>query len=157
MHRVETVKPSGPCGQAQNGANLDFDLIFDLEGQGRSLHKTIDLNQVVLHLWSKVGDPSLNGSWIIMQTSKWLTLRLTHTQRHIDAGNDNTRRPKLALCKKRSDPINRSKFRTEDLPRNEAPIPNANKHAITKNFQQSLLWWEHPPGPPLSFRWLGSW
>ena len=27
-------------GQAQNGVNLDFDLIFDLEGQGQSLHKT---------------------------------------------------------------------------------------------------------------------
>ena len=29
------------CRQAQNGANLDIDPEFDLEGQGRSLHKTI--------------------------------------------------------------------------------------------------------------------
>ena len=29
------------CGQAQNGVNLDFQVKFDLEGQGRSVHKTI--------------------------------------------------------------------------------------------------------------------
>ena len=28
-------------GQGQNGVNLDFDLILDLEGQGRPLHNTI--------------------------------------------------------------------------------------------------------------------
>ena len=38
----------------------------------------------VLHLWSKFGDPSLNGSRVIV--------RATRT----DAGNDNTQRPKLA-------------------------------------------------------------
>ena len=27
------------CGQAQNRVNLDFQVKFDLEGQGRSLHK----------------------------------------------------------------------------------------------------------------------
>ena len=27
------------CGQAQNGINLDFQVKFDLEGQGRSVHK----------------------------------------------------------------------------------------------------------------------
>ena len=52
-----------------------------------------DLNQGLLHLWSKFGDPSLNSWWIIVQTSSWLTD--IHT--HIHAGNDNTRRPKLAL------------------------------------------------------------
>ena len=60
-----------------------------------------DLNQGLLHLWSKFGDPSLNGSQVIAQTSKWLTHtqtdRQTHT--HTDAGNDNTRRPKLASGK----------------------------------------------------------
>ena len=31
-----------------------------------------DLNQGILHLWSKFGDPSLNGCWILMRTnSKW--------------------------------------------------------------------------------------
>ena len=29
------------CGQAQNGVNLDFQVKFNLGGQGRSLHKTI--------------------------------------------------------------------------------------------------------------------
>ena len=50
------------------------------------------LNQGLLHLWSKFGDPSLNSWWIIARTSSWLT----DTQTHTHAGNDNTRRPKLA-------------------------------------------------------------
>ena len=29
-------------------------------------------NQGVLHLWSKFGDPSLNGRWVIVRTSSWL-------------------------------------------------------------------------------------
>ena len=57
-----------------------------------------DLNQGLLHLWSKFGDPSWNGSWVIARTSSWLTHGRTHTQ--TDAGNDNTRRPILALGKK---------------------------------------------------------
>ena len=39
-----------------------------------------DLNQGLLHLWSKFGDPSLNGSQVIARTSKWLTH--THTRTH---------------------------------------------------------------------------
>ena len=31
--------------QAQNGVNFDFEVKFDLEGQGQSSPKTIDLNQ----------------------------------------------------------------------------------------------------------------
>ena len=60
-----------------------------------------DLNQGLLHLWSKFGDPSLNGSQVIARTSKWLTHRQTdrHTHTHTDAGNDNTGRPKLASGK----------------------------------------------------------
>ena len=42
--------------------------------------KNSGLNQVVLHLCSKFGDPSLNGYRVISQTSKWLTHRLTRTQ-----------------------------------------------------------------------------
>ena len=41
-----------------------------------------DLNRVILHLWSKFGDPNLNGSQVIVRTSKWLTHRLTHTRTH---------------------------------------------------------------------------
>ena len=37
------------------------------------------LNQGLLHLWSKCGDPSLNGWWIITRTSSWLTDTRTHT------------------------------------------------------------------------------
>ena len=63
-----------------------------------------DLNQGLLHLWSKIGDTSLNGSRVIARTSKWLTHRLTHTHTrthtHTAAGDDNTRRPKLASGKK---------------------------------------------------------
>ena len=55
-------------GQAQNGVNFDFEVKFDLEGQGQSpppppkKKNNRDLNQGLLHLWSKFGDPSLNGA-----------------------------------------------------------------------------------------------
>ena len=52
-----------------------------------------DLNQGLLHLWSKFGDPSLNGWWVIARTNL-VTDGLTDGR--TDAGNDNTRRPKLA-------------------------------------------------------------
>ena len=51
------------------------------------------LNHGLLHLCSKFGDSSLNEWWIVVRTSPWLI----HT--HRDAGNDNTRRPKLASGK----------------------------------------------------------
>ena len=41
-----------------------------------------DLNQGVLHLWSKFGDPSLKGSWVIPRMSSWLTQRRTHRGSH---------------------------------------------------------------------------
>ena len=97
-------------GQAQNGVNSDFEVKFDLEGQGQSPphppppppppphpQNNRDLKQGLLHLWSKFGDPSLNGWWVISRTSSWLTHGRTDTQ--TDAGNDNTRRPKLASGK----------------------------------------------------------
>ena len=39
-----------------------------------------DLNQGLLHLWSKFVDPSLNRSWVTARTSKWLTDRQTDGQ-----------------------------------------------------------------------------
>ena len=59
------------------------------------------LNQGVLRLSSKFGDSSVNGWWVIVRTSKWLIHTQTHghTGRHTDAGDDNTRRPKLASGK----------------------------------------------------------
>ena len=59
------------------------------------------LNQGVLHLWSKFGDPSLNVFRVIARTSKWLTHKHTHghTDTPTDADNGNTRGPKLASGK----------------------------------------------------------
>ena len=58
-----------------------------------------DLNQGLLHLWSKFGDPSLNGWRVIARTKSWLTDTQTHTHTHTGAGDYNTRRPKLASGK----------------------------------------------------------
>ena len=60
-----------------------------------------DLNQGLLHLLSKFGEPSLNGCWVIARTSKCLPHTQTdgRTHRQTDAGNGNTRRPKLASGK----------------------------------------------------------
>ena len=43
------------------------------------------LNQGLLHLWSKFGDPSLNGWWVIARTNSWLTDTRTHTRAHAQA------------------------------------------------------------------------
>ena len=57
-------------GQAQNGVNFDFGVQSNLEGQGQLSHKTIGiLTKLFLHLWSKFGDPSLNGWWVIARTN----------------------------------------------------------------------------------------
>ena len=66
-------------GQAQNGVNFDFEVKSVLEGQGQSPHKTIGI---------------LTKAFI----SDYRTHGRTDTQ--TDAGNDNTRRPKLASGKK---------------------------------------------------------
>ena len=71
-------------GQAQNGINFDFEVKFDLEGQGQSTcQNNRDLNQGLLHLRCKFGDTSLNRCWVIMRTSKWLPHGRTdgHTDR----------------------------------------------------------------------------
>ena len=71
-------------GQAQNGVNFDFEVKFDLEGQGQSPPKTIRILPKVFRTWSKFGDPRLNGWWVIARTNSWLTHgqtdRQTHTQ-----------------------------------------------------------------------------
>ena len=86
--------------EAQNGVTFDFEVKFDLEGQGQSPPKTIGiltkvfytfgLNLVIL-AWT--GDELSRG-----QASDYRTHGRTDTQ--TDAGNDNTRRPKLASGKK---------------------------------------------------------
>ena len=80
------------CGQAQNEVNFDFQVKSDLEGQGRSLHKikriltnlfyTYERNFVIL---ARTGHELSRGQVIDI-----------HTDRHVDAGNDNTRWLKLA-------------------------------------------------------------
>ena len=59
------------------------------------------LNQGVLRLSSKFGDSSVNGWWVIVsyRADKLVIDTHTHTNRHTDAGDDNTRRPKLASGK----------------------------------------------------------
>ena len=80
-------------GQAQNGGNfLLFNSIWLSRSRSIAPQNNKDLCQVVFHLWSEFGDPSLNGSQVIAgTTSDWYT----HTGTQIDAGNDNTRRPKM--------------------------------------------------------------
>ena len=49
-----------------------------------------DLNQGLLHLWSKFGDSSLNSWWVIARTNWWLTDRhtRTHTRRQQQYGKN---------------------------------------------------------------------
>ena len=84
-------------GEAQNGVNFDFEGKFDLESKGQSPLKTIGIltkvfytcvSNLVILAWT--GLELSHG-----QASDW------HTDWHTDAGNDNTRRPKLASGKKR--------------------------------------------------------
>ena len=86
--------------QAQNGVNFDFQVQFDLEDHRQSPHKTIGILIKVFY----ISDPNLVIlAWTVDELSHgqahdWRTH--THTQTHTHAGNDNTRRPKLALGKK---------------------------------------------------------
>ena len=85
--------------QAQNGVNFDFGVQFDLEGHNQSSHKTIGLLTKVFYISgpnlviiASTVDELSRG-----QTRDWRTHGHTHTHTH--AGNDNTRRPKLASGK----------------------------------------------------------
>ena len=86
------------CRQAQNGVNFDFEVKFDLDGQGQSPPKTIQILTKVFYTYGPnlvilawMGDELLCG-----QAGVDAHIR-THTQ--TDAGKDNTRRPKLASGK----------------------------------------------------------
>ena len=79
-------------GQAQNVVKFDFQVKFDLEGQGRSSPKTIGtytkvfctfVPNLVFLSWTS-GDLSCG------QARDWHTHTDTRTHRHTDAGNDNT-------------------------------------------------------------------
>ena len=90
------------CEQTQNGVHLDFQVKFDLDGQSRSLHKTIGIltNVFYTSTLSLVILAWTGHELSREQTSDWQidkqTDRQTHTQTHTDACNDYTRRPKLA-------------------------------------------------------------
>ena len=82
-------------GQAQNGANFHFEVKFDLEGQGQSPSKTLGMLTKIFYIYglnlvirAATGDELSRG-----QARDW------HTDTQTDAGNDNTRRPKLASGK----------------------------------------------------------
>ena len=100
-------------GQAQNGVNFDFEVKFDLEGQGQSPHKTIGALTKVFYtcgpnlvILARTGDELSRG-----QACGYRTHRRTHRQ--TDAGNDNTRRPKLASGKKVSQTDRQTDRRTD--------------------------------------------
>ena len=86
-------------GQTQNGVNFDFEVKFDLEGQGQSPPKTIGILTKVFYIYG----PNLviladTGHELSCgQACDWRTDG--HTHRQTDAGNDNTRRPILASGK----------------------------------------------------------
>ena len=89
-------------GQAQNRVNFDFEVKFDLEGQGQSPPKTIGILTKVFYIYgpnlvilADTGHELSRG-----QARDWHTDGHTHTQ--TDAGNDNTRRPILASGKKQN-------------------------------------------------------
>ena len=57
--------------------NLILKVKINLPPPPKKKKNNRDPNQVVLHLWSKFGDPSLNRWWVIM----WTSLIWTHRHR----------------------------------------------------------------------------
>ena len=101
--------------QAQNGVNFDFEVKFDLEGQGQSPPKTIGILTKVFYIYGRnlvilaeTGHELSRG-----QARDWHTDGHTHTQ--TDAGNDNTRRPILASGKKQKESSKSSVLRYYEI------------------------------------------
>ena len=90
-------------GQALNGVNFDFEVKFDLKGQGQSAPKTTGILTKVIYTYdSNLVILAWMGDGLSRrQASVYRTHRRTEgrTHRQTDAGNDNTRRPKLAFGK----------------------------------------------------------
>ena len=86
-------------GQAHNGVNFDFEVQFDLEGQSQSPPKTIG---VLTKAFYTYGSNLVILAWMGDELSRGQTWWPTdwRTDGRTDAGNDNTRRPTLALGKK---------------------------------------------------------
>ena len=83
------------CEKAQNGVNFDFEVKFDLEGQGHSPPKTIGILTKVFYTY---GPNLVILAWTGDELSRGQASAY-RTHRQTDAGNDNTRRPKLASGK----------------------------------------------------------
>ena len=84
--------------QAQNRVNFNFEVKFDLEGQGQSPRKTIGILTKVFYTYA----PNLVIlAWTGDELSRGQTWWRTdgRTDGRTDAGNDNTRRPILASGK----------------------------------------------------------
>ena len=81
--------------QAQNGVNFDFEVKFDLEGQGQSPPKTIGILTKVFYTY---GPNLVTVAWTGDELSRGQTWWRTdwRTDGRTDAGNDNTRWPILA-------------------------------------------------------------
>ena len=75
-------------GQAQNGVNFELKLNLTLKVQVNHPQNNRDLNQGLLHLWSKFGDPSL-GVELSRGQTWWRTDGLMDGRRQ----RRNTRRP----------------------------------------------------------------
>ena len=86
------------CRQAQTEVSFDFEVKFDLEGQGQSPPKTLGILTKVFYTY---GLNLVILAWTDDELSCRQAGGLTHTHGHTqtDAGNDNTRRPKLASGK----------------------------------------------------------
>ena len=92
-------------GQAQNGVNFDFEVKFDLEGQGQSPPKTIGILTKVFYTY---GPNLVILAWTGDELSRGQTW--WRTDWRTDAGNDNTRRPILASGKNSEHPSGRLKI-----------------------------------------------
>ena len=70
--------------QAKNGVNFYLKLHLTLKFKVNHPQNRRYLNQGLLHLWPKFGDPSWNGSWVISrgQARDWRTDGYTHTHTH---------------------------------------------------------------------------
>ena len=85
------------CRQAQNGVTFDFEVKFDLEGQGQSPPKTI---RILTKVFYSYGPNLVILAWRGDELSQVITAHTDgRTDTQTDAGNDNTRRPKLASGK----------------------------------------------------------
>ena len=125
--------------QAQNGVNLDFQAQFDIEDHCQSPHKTIGILIKVFY----ISDPNLVIlAWTVDELSHgqahdWRTHRHTHIHTHTHAGNDNTRRPKLASGKNQLQGLD-LKIRYQDNSFHQGDIPFSMKQVKPEQF---VSWW----------------